>query len=86
MVNGNLHDNYLLIDWRVDESYIVRQRVTPCFPKYGVRVRDDGQQILTKRKISSLNILHYSKGAKFLHTYTKDNQEFYFHIKDIHLQ
>ena len=35
--------------------------VTPRFPKYRIRVRDDRQQILMKRKISSVNTLRYSK-------------------------
>jgi len=59
------------------------QVVTPCFPKYRVRIRDDGQQKFTKREISSVNILLCSNGAKFLYTYTKNNQKFYFHAKDI---
>ena len=33
--------------------------VTPRFPKYSVRVRDNGQQILMKSEIYSMNTLSY---------------------------
>jgi len=58
----------------------IENHITPCFPKYRVRVRDNGQQIFMKREISSVNTLFCSKGVKFSHTYTKDNQIFLFHI------
>ena len=42
-----------------DEGNDACPHVTPCFPKYGVRVRDSGQQILTKSEISSMSTLGY---------------------------
>jgi len=63
---------------RKRQNYI---SVMPRFPKYGVRVCDDDQQILTKRKISSVNTLRYSNGAKFSHTYTKRQSEVSFSHK-----
>jgi len=46
---------YMAYDYPLSDTN--QSHVTPRFLKYEVRVRDDIQQILTKRKISSVNTL-----------------------------